>query len=279
MRIFLLLLIGISVVTGGCEEQQIEVPSYLYQPSPNEPTPTPVPVTTVSPLPIAMSTPTPSSTPSATPEPSSSSLVINDPLTNGQSVGIVAGGWFIPGQGYHLPANWANYIAYETGMTGANIRLEFDATGYIPMEGDDADGKMVILRILDSPWTFPWLGSDQWQAGYSIFELRKKGRYYADADGMHLKFGAGQTFDEYRSYEGDSPSGHPFAWNPNTTYHWLVLIQNNTFRITRNGAVIFSGSSAAFRPTNPLNILIGGTPTGASGPRDVTYANVKVSIP
>lgn len=209
--------------------------------------------------------------------PSSGANHIVDPLTGGTSVGIVSGGDFILGEGYHLPNNWGNYIAYETGISQASFQMEFDAKGYMSMEGDDADGKMVLFRLMDSPWNFAWAGHDQWQEGYSIFELRKKGRYYSDADGMHLKFGAGQSWEEYRSSEGHSPSGHPFAWDPNTTYHWTVIIQNNQFSITRNSQVVFQGSCPEFQLSRgTLNVLIGGAPGGASGPRDVTYSNVVI---
>jgi len=204
-------------------------------------------------------------------------LVIADTLTGGTTQGLAEGGVFLPGQGYHIPDNWGGYLAYATSIDNPNLMLEFDAQGYLSYESDGGGGKMILFRITDTAFDTPWTGGGtEWDTN-SLFELRKKGAEAYDPDGVHLKFGSRGNFSEnYRSVDGYSPAGHPLSWNVNTTYHWVVTIASGAMEITRNGQTIFVGACDEFQPFTPLNILIGGTPSAWSGPRDVTYANVKV---
>jgi len=205
--------------------------------------------------------------------------VLFDSLMNGSSVGTVAGGTFIPGVGYHIPVNVGGYLAYSTSITGANIQVEFYAKGYLPMEDDGMSGKMIIFRISDTSINTSWTGGgSEWNTN-SMFELRKKGSNAFNPDAIETKFGGRGTWEEMRSSSGQSPAGSTLSWDPNTPYYWVITIKDGSMKITRNGQVIFEGGCAVFRPSGALNIVIGGTPIGWSGPRDVTYSNVLISIP
>jgi hypothetical protein len=206
-------------------------------------------------------------------------LVIDDPLTNGQTVGDGAYGGIFRADGFEVTTNYHGYLAYSTDII-KNIRIEFDARGYVPWEDDEGDGKMVIVEIFDSPHSLIWNGP-AYDSQYCLFHFRKRGlyegQYHYKVDGVEIKFGGKGNTDEVATWNG-SPAGHPLEWDEDETYHWVIIIQNGTMEITRNEQVIFAEDCSEFDPDYPLNVRIGGVPyPGRSGSQGVIYSNVKIS--
>lgn len=210
-----------------------------------------------------------------TPESSSGNLVVSDSLTNGTSSGIVAGGDFTS-EGYKVTTNNGGYVMYPTNITG-DIRVEFDAKGYIPAE-QAADSKLTVIELYDSDpyanWRVDWAAINAY-----LYQLRKRGAGGAFTDALDLKFGSAVkgVGRELWGWLGDSVGPSPLEWDPNTTYHWVVTVANGKTEVYRDGQIYYSvGCAAEFAPTNPIVVRIGGTSYGALGPRDVTYSNVNI---
>jgi hypothetical protein len=219
---------------------------------------------------------TPSTTGGGNPERGSSgNLVVSDPLTNGTSSGIVAGGAFTA-EGYHVTTNNGGYVMYPTNVTG-DIRIEFDAKGYIPAE-QAADSKLIVIQLYDSDpyanWRVNWASINAY-----LYQLRKRGAGGEFTDALDLKFGSAVkgVGKELWGWRGDSVGPNPLEWDPNKTYHWVVTVANGKTEVYRDGQIYYSvGCATEFAPTNPIVVRIGGTSYGALGPRDVTYSNVTI---
>ncbi|PIE36108.1 hypothetical protein CSA56_01460 [candidate division KSB3 bacterium] len=218
----------------------------------------------------------PSTTSGGTTESSSSSgLIVSDPLTNGTSSGIVAGGNFTAA-GYYIGTNNGGYIMYPTNIIG-NIRVEFDASGYLPNE-DAADSKLTVIELYDSApyanWKTDWASIPAY-----LYQLRKRGAGGSYTNALDLKYGSAyyNTDHEMWGWYPDYRSGQPLEWDPAKTYHWVVTISGGVTEVYRDGFLYYSENcSLAFAPKNPIVVRIGGTSYGAYGPRNVTYSNVKI---
>jgi hypothetical protein len=207
-------------------------------------------------------------------------LVIHDLLSDGSSVGYVTGGMFT-NEGYTVTTNSGGYLAYETDILH-DIRIEFDAKGYVPLE-ENGDGKIVIMQMFDSGHDFNWMGTDPWFSPYSMYEVRKRGKWDGQVldrtDGVHFKCGGeGNDGLELGTWiPGDSPAEHPLDWDSDTVYHWVITLNDSYTEISRNGKLLFAEHIGhVFSPDDTLNIRIGGTWFGRVGPANVTYSNVKI---
>jgi hypothetical protein len=205
-------------------------------------------------------------------------LVISDPLTDERSAGVVNGGMFVP-EGYKVTTNFHGNILYETDII-KNIRIEFDAKGYIDRE-ECSDNKMIALTIFDSPSDANWMDPEIWKdSHYSLLEVRKRGivpGYEYVTNGLGLKCGSHGEGIELGSWAGHGLAGHPIEWNPNTLYHWVFTWKDGFCELIRNGQKMYSEKTLPqYNPSGTLKIRIGGTHWGRSGPRDVAYSNVKI---
>ncbi len=217
----------------------------------------------------------PSTTGGGTPERSGGSgLVVSDPLTNGTSSGIVAGGEFTA-EGYHVTTNNGGYVMYPTNIIG-DIRVEFDAKGYITAE-QASDNKLTVIEMYDAD---PYVNWRDWRAiDAYLYQLRKRGLGNRVTDALDLKYGnmVKGFGKEMWGWMGDCLAGNPVEWDPAKTYHWVIIVSNGRTEVYRNGQIYYSaGCALEFAPTNPIVVRIGGTSYGALGPRDVTYSNVKI---
>jgi hypothetical protein len=203
-----------------------------------------------------------------------------DPLTNGTSVGIVSGGIFTS-EGYKITAD-QGYIMYETSITG-NIRVEFDAKGYIPNEpAHGTDDTSTIMVMHDADFYTNWV-TDWSFLPNCLLQLRKLGLYLeggqplSTLNGIQFKGGCegGTVGFELSSWTGDCFVGHPVAWDPSKTYHWVITVSNGVAEVFRDNVMFFSGSG--FSPKNRIIVGIGGTTFGTYSPDNVTYSNVYIS--
>lgn len=204
-------------------------------------------------------------------------LVISDPLTNGTSAGIVSGGTYTS-EGYKVTTNSGGYVMYPTNIVG-DIRVEFDAKGYLPSERAP-DSKLTVIEMYDADpyteWRIVWESVDSY-----LYQLRKRGYDPTGTvtDALDLKFGNARrgVGKELWGWRGDCLAGNPVEWNPGKTYHWVVIVENGRTEVYRDGQIYYSVDCATeFAPTKPIVVRIGGTSYGASGPRDVTYSNVQI---
>jgi hypothetical protein len=218
----------------------------------------------------------PATTGGGTPERSGSgSLVVSDPLTNGTSSGIVAGGNFTAA-GYYVGTNNGGYVMYPTNIVG-NIRVEFDASGYLPNE-DASDSKLTVLELYDSDpyanWKVDWASIPAY-----LYQLRKRGAGGAFTNALDLKYGSAYYHQDHEMW-GWHPSyrpGQPLEWDPAKTYRWVVTVSNGITEVYRDGFLYYSENcSLEFAPKNPIVVRIGGTSYGSLGPRNVTYSNVRI---
>ncbi len=223
-----------------------------------------------------------SQTPSPGTTPSTGNLVIDDPLTTGTSVGVVTGGDFRSG-GYTMTATSQGYLLYETTIT-KNIRIEFDAEGYIdlePMIGDDDN--FTVMMMYDSDPYANWFDRAIWELSpYYLFQIRKLGggpgaptpNAIAFKTGSLAK-GADQTWASW--VPGHCLAGNPIDWNPSTRYHWVINVSHGHTDIIRNDVKLFSvDTGRAFDPDNRIVVSLGGAPFGSLCARNVTYSNVKI---
>ena len=205
-------------------------------------------------------------------------LVIHDPLTNGRTVGVVNGGAFTPG-GYNITTNFYGSLVYETGITG-NIGVEFDAKGYIDRE-ECSDSKLVVLLMYDAPRDANLGDPAIWrESSYSVLEMRKRGHvagFEHVTNGLGLKCGAHGDGLEFGTWAGHGLAGHPLEWNPEVTYHWVVTWKNGALEILRNKQPMYAVNTLPqYEPKGRMVVRIGGTHWGRSGPRGVTYSNVRI---
>lgn len=184
-------------------------------------------------------------------------LVINDPLTNGKTLGTAEGGTFTA-EGFRVNSDNGEYLAYSTSLTD-NIRVEFDAKGYtIPGDGE----KRIVIEIFDTSHDTMWGAGPVWDTN-ALCQVKK-----VDAQ-MRIKVGAKSVWGPVPPYVGY------FGWDANTTYHWVVKLTNGTLDVTRNGEQIMTSFASAFQASAPLNIRIGGS-WWDKGSGNVTYSNVKI---
>jgi hypothetical protein len=202
-------------------------------------------------------------------------LVVNDPLTNGTTIGAVAGGEFTP-EGYRVLTNNGGYVMYATDII-RNIQVEFNAKGYIPGE-NSVSAKLTVLEMFDAdpytPWNLVWRDIDSF-----LWQLRKRGAGGIVTDALDLKFGCERRHvgKEFWGWRGDCLAGNPIEWDPNKLYRWVVTVSEGRTEVIRNGQLMYSVDSAVgFAPDGPLVVRIGGTSYGAEGPRGVAYSNVKI---
>ena len=71
-------------------------------------------------------------------------------------------------------------------------------------------------------------------------------------------------------------SDSPLSWDPSTTYHWTVTVQNGVTTGYRDGQVLFSESG--FRPQDRMRFMFGGTGQSFGGvsPDNATFSNINI---
>jgi hypothetical protein len=203
-------------------------------------------------------------------------LVIPDLLTNGQSAGIIKGGAFTP-EGYKITAERQGYIMYETDIK-KNIRIEFDAKGYIdrePIVGTDDNFIVMLMHDANDPYVnwFNWAHIPNY-----LYQIRKIGEG-PTPNGISFKGGCGfkGVGFELSSWTGACLAGHPIEWNPNKKYHWVITVSNGRTEVIRDNIKLFSVDCAIdFNPDNRLVVFIGGAAYGPLSPKNVTYSNVEI---
>ena len=196
-------------------------------------------------------------------------VAISDPLTNGTSVGSVGGGVFTSA-GYQITSD-SGYIIYDTEIQG-NFGVEFDTSGLIPGEYYHApDDQVTILFMQDAPVETDWT---QWRTLSScLFQMIKLADY------------PGSDSTDYMKYKGGCNGGASgfelrsagaLSWDPYTTYHWTITVQNGVTTGYRNGELLFSESG--FRPQDRMRFMFGGTGQSFGGvsPDNATYSNILI---
>ena len=209
-------------------------------------------------------------------------LVIDDPLTNGQTKAQRGGeGAFKANEGYAITGRDQSYLLYTPGIT-KSIRVEFDAKGYIPAESmHGSNDQMSLIVMQDVPHGTNWVN---WRSidGF-LFQLQKLAKFENSTDGLKLKAGAAlrTSFDgEWKTYMGDGMIGHPLSWDASKTYHWTIVFQPGNLEISRDSQLIFKywiDPKVFGNATSPIIVYIGGD-FGANNvsPQNVTYSNVKI---
>lgn len=217
-------------------------------------------VLSATPTPSAIPTVIPSATPTVVAD---ANLMIDDPLTNGRTVGQAHGGEWIIGQGYKVTYAKGQYLSYATNIIGS-IRVEFDVQGL----SAQAVEKAFLIEIFDTPQEASWNGvSSAWTTNNRFEVMKPDGR---------IRFKAGGKGQWELGIGGNEKYVGPLEWNSYTTYHWVFSISNGYCQVMRNGQILVATSSA-FQPIARLNIRIGGTWEEVySGIPNAIYANVKV---
>jgi hypothetical protein len=196
-------------------------------------------------------------------------LIIDDPLTDGRTVGNQIGGRFLPGQGWQSLSQ-TNGIDYDLREPCRDCRLEFDATNFGPKEGYTIarDIKWVSMGEASTFSSFGAFRDHPWK-----MHLIQR----ADHDtGMEIIWRNGDNGEH-----GD-PGDHrikllstPITFASSRSYHFQLDWNKEGFQIAVNGIEVMSeGWDYWYEPTNH-RISLGCYPRGESF-TGIIYSNVKL---
>ena len=194
-------------------------------------------------------------------------FVINDPLTNGRTVGNQIGGSFVPGQGWRSNS-LTDGIDYDLKTPCIDCRLEFDATNFgaeegAPFEKDlkwlsmgEADAFSSFGVFRDHPWKMHLVQRADFPTGMEII-WRNGGTDPAGDPGDHrIKL-----------------TSTPITFSSSSVYHFQLDWDRGGYRISVNGIeVMADGWGYPFAPTSH-RIELGCVPRADSFP-GIIYRNV-----
>jgi len=162
-------------------------------------------------------------------------FVINDPLTNGSTVGRRIGGQFIPGQGWQS-GSLTDGIDYDLAQPCRFCTLEFDATNFGGQEGLPFAKDLKWVSMGDAP-AFSSFGAFR-DHPYKMHLVQR-----ADfPSGMEIIFRNGGT-----DANGGDPGDHrikltstPINFSSSQVYHFNVTWGMFGYSVAVNGVNIFS---------------------------------------
>jgi hypothetical protein len=166
-----------------------------------------------------------------------------DPLTDGQSVGAIHGGRFIPGEGWQSTSQ-TDGIDYDI-PTCSSCRVEFDVTNFGRKEGESVSKDLKWLSMADagSFGNFNAFRDNPWKMH---LEQRSDG----DGTGMKLIWRNGDS-------GGGDPGDHTqrndstVNWSSSSVYHFVFEWTQNHFSVSVDGNIWFQdGLASPYAPPN-----------------------------
>ena len=195
--------------------------------------------------------------------------IIDDPLTNGRTVGIQRGGQFIPGQGWQSTSLFDG-IDYDI-ETCSNCTVEFDVTNFGKKEGEgfNRDLKWMSMGDASAFGDFATFRNHPWK-----MHLEQRG----DGDGTGMKMiwrngdaGEGDPGD----HTGKLDSGP--NWQSNQVFHFRVSWNPDGFTAAVNGQIWFEdGFNGAYAPPRH-RVSLGCYPRGESFVNSAIWRNVRIT--
>jgi hypothetical protein len=191
-----------------------------------------------------------------------------DPLTDGQSVGVVHGGTFVPGEGWRSN-NLTDGIDYDIPTCTA-CRVEFDVTNFGKAEGApfEKDIKWLSMGDATSFNNFDHFRNHPWK-----MHLEQRGD--GDGTGMKLIWRNGDAGDgDPGDHTGRNDS--TVNWNNNQVFHFVVEWHPDRLSVSVDGREWFEDGFA--RPYAPPNhrVHIGCRPRGESMISAI-YRNIRIT--
>lgn len=191
---------------------------------------------------------------------------VNDPLTNGVTVGEQHGGHFVPGQGWQADT-LGDSIDYKI-PTCDSCTVEFDVTNFGKGLGNPTDLKWISMG------DYSFFNSGLTPFRDHLWKMHLEQRADGDGTGMKLIWRNGNG-------GGGDPGDHTWKvntgprWDGNAVYHFKFYWNPGYYSVSLNGDVVVDGSFA--RPYAPPNHVVelgcrprGETLTGA------IWRNVKI---
>ena len=189
--------------------------------------------------------------------------LVNDPLTNGTSVGIVGGGSFVPGRGWRADSVH-DFIVYDIPTTPA-ASLEFDVIGVETDEPAPYDKGLKFYSMGDgSLWDFMGFRNQHWKVSLE----KKSGRWFPDESGkMESIFRLG--LDDNRVKTGNR------AWHEAHTYHVKLVWGYGNVKLWLDDELIADENYVGeYAPPNHRIAL--GCPSRAETLVDAIWSNVVI---
>jgi len=197
--------------------------------------------------------------------------IINDPLTDGTTIGGRLGGTFIPGQGWQS-LSLTDGINYDVAGGCADCRLEFDATNFGGQEGLPyfKDLKWVSMADPNSFGDFNSFRNTPWK-----MHLVQRADF---PTGMEIiwRNGAVQS-------EGGDPGDHriklpstPISFSSSQNYHFQLDWGPRGYEIAVNGTFVFGDGWGHLYDIAPLRIQLGCIPRAESFV-GIIYRNVRLT--
>lgn len=195
-------------------------------------------------------------------------FVINDPLTNGRTVGNRIGGHFVPGQGWQSDSV-SDGIDYDLATPCTDCRLEFDATNFGGQEGFpyEKDLKWVSMGDAGGFGNFSAFRDQPWK-----MHLVQRADF---ASGVEIVWRNGGT-----DPNGGDPGDHriklnstPLVFTSTKVYHFQLDWGPRGYNINIDGLdVMADGWGRSYAPPN-MRIELGCIPRGDSFV-GIVYRNV-----
>ena len=197
--------------------------------------------------------------------------IINDPLTNGRTVGTPIGGRFLPGQGWQS-GSLTDAIAYDVPAGCISCRLEFDATNFGAQEGLTfaKDLKWVSMGDAGSFNSFDAFRNNPWK-----MHLVQRADF---ATGMEIIWRNGGT-----DPNGGDPGDHrikltetPITFSSSRVYHFQLDWGIFGYSISVDGIEVLADGWDHWYELPNLHIELGCTPRAESFV-GIIYRNFKLS--
>jgi hypothetical protein len=197
-------------------------------------------------------------------------LIIDDPLTNGRTVGNPIGGRFVPGEGWQS-LSLTDGVDYDVPGGCVDCTLEFDATNFGAQEGFSYAKDLKWLSMGD-PGAFVSFGGFRdhpWK-----MHLVQRADY---PTGMEIIWRNGGT-----DASGGDPGDHriklidtPIVFKGTNVYHFKLDWGLFGYEISVNGIEVLSDGWDHWYEVSPLRIQLGCIPRGDSMV-GIIYRNVKL---
>jgi hypothetical protein len=197
-------------------------------------------------------------------------LIIDDPLTNGRTVGNPIGGRFVPGEGWQS-MSLTDGVDYDVPGGCIDCTLEFDATNFGGQEGfpyakdlkwismGDPGAFVTFGGFRDHPWKMHLVQRADFHSGMEIV-WRNGG---SDA--------GGKDPGDHRIKLNDTP----IDFNSSRTFHFKLDWGLFGYEISVDGIEVLSDGWDHWYEVSPLRIELGCIPRGDSF-IGIIYRNVKL---
>jgi PKD repeat protein len=201
-------------------------------------------------------------------------LILDDPLTNGATIGIRDNGQgvFVPGEGWKV-TSYSDNIRYTPALPVEDGAVEFNVKGLTVSDDVNPDGQ--LMSMYDASWGDP---RHVYSPDLRLNPFKMVWHRYGD-DGAQYhedEFKFILKCDDVLQYEDYSSIG-AYPWSPTATYHMRVRWKDGVFRYFLNGAEtdrwpwFYKG---IYDPaTHDIRI---GTNTRNNAIIDAIYSNVKI---